>query len=275
MIKSKKIAIFILPMFLLLQGCAHKKVDNYPIENTVPKYEEADKVSPIVDEHDMDYDKYESFNRFSFEINNQLDRFILRPLAVGYRTITTQYIRDRVRSALTNIKEPIYSVNNMLQGEFIAGLKNIGRFAINSTLGLAGMYDVAGGGFGLEPSPSSFDKTLANWGVKDGPYLVLPILGSTTPRALVGDTFDGLGNPVYLATYNDANIRDKIIYPYIALSAVSAREASLEFIDDFRKNSVDFYSTVRSAYIQNRKKIIKSNEGSPVLDYDFDMDDED
>lgn len=279
-VKSKnKYTILFIPAFLALQACAHNKADTYPVENTVPKYEEAENVS--VESVEEKADKFESFNRFSFEFNNQLDRFILRPLAVGYRSITTKYIRDRVNSALTNIKEPVSSVNNMLQGEFSAGLKNIGRFAINTTLGLVGTYDVAAGGFSLTPAPTNFDKTLAKWCIKDGPFIVLPIFGPTTPRAFIGDTVDGLVNPVVIATYNDANYRDKILYPYAAVSAIALREASMDLIDDFKKNSVDFYATVRSAYIQNRMKINRCETSSddteiskPNYDFDFYMDDE-
>ncbi|MDR1694203.1 MAG: VacJ family lipoprotein [Lactobacillaceae bacterium] len=257
----KVLSIMLIPM--ALQACAHESAS---VVNAGSSH-------AVVEEN---YDKFEGFNRFSFEVNNQLDNYVLRPLAKGYRAVTTQYIRDRVNLALANLKEPMSSVNNILQGEFASGLKNIGRFAINSTLGLAGMYDVAGGGFGLEPHPSNFDMTLANWCVKDGPFIVLPIIGPTTPRAILGDAFDGLGNPVVVATYNDANTRDKILYPYFALSAVAARETNMEMLDDVKKSSVDFYATVRSAFLQNRKQInkcgVNTETESQTLDYDFDFD---
>lgn len=279
MIKSKKIilGLLFLNMIFVLQSCTHKNSEKNHIDNkNIPSNRSSDDFQALSDAND---DKFEKFNRFSFELNNKLDKYILKPIAIGYRNITNQYTRDRVNSVFANMREPVSFANNVLQGDFIYGLTNIGRFSLNSTLGLAGMYDVADKGFGLAPKYSSFDDTLANYCVKDGPFLVLPLVGPTTPRAFVGRSTDGLVNPVFIATYNDANTRDKILLPYSVLLAVANRESSLDLIDGVKASSVDFYATVRSAYLQNRKKMkvcgdVKIEENEAKFDFDMSMDDD-
>lgn len=227
---------------------------------------------------DINEDRFESFNRAMFSFNMTLDEYFFRPVALGYRRITNQFIRDRVSYALRNIKEPAHAVNNLLQAQPVDSLTNVGRFAINTTLGLFGTFDVAGGGFGLEAKTTGFDETLSSWCVADGPYIVMPLLGGSTPRSIIGDFVDGYTNPLYVATYNDANIRDKVLYSYVAVNAISKREAAIELIDDLRKNSVDFYAAVRSAFIQNRMKMKRCGSAEtnavPNYDFDFDMDNE-
>ena len=223
------------------------------------------------DEHDQT-DTLETYNRAMFKFNYEFDKYILKPLAEGYRNVTTPYIRRRVTTALSNLKEPLYATNNLLQGE----LKNSGislfRFAVNSTLGLAGMYDVAEG-WGFSRKQAGFDSTLAKWCVKDGPYLILPIFGPSTPRAAVSLALDSAFNPLYWATYNDANVHDKVMYSYAVISGVSTRESVMEVWDDLERNSVDFYAAMRSAYLQNRGQngCYNNVKGETEASYDFDF----
>ena len=212
----------------------------------------------------------EAYNRKMFEFNYQVDKYILKPTAKGYRAITTPYIRERVNNALANIKEPISAFNHLLQGEIKESGINLSRLVINSTLGLAGMYDVAGG-WGLKPSKVGFDETLAKWCIKDGPFIVLPLLGPATPRSTVGLTVDSLTNPVYLATLNaPADVKDKIYYGYSAVSVIALRESALDLLDDLERNSVDYYTTMRSAFLQNRQNQNCIN-GDENISYDFDF----
>lgn len=213
----------------------------------------------------------EAYNRAVYKFNSEFQKYILKPVAKGYRKITNQYARERISSALLNIKEPIYAVNHLLQGEPVKSSKNIARFAVNTTLGLAGTYDVAANGWNLPKEKTGFDATLEIWGVPDGPYVMIPFVGPGTPRAFAGLVGDSLVNPVYWATYNDANIHDKIYYPYMALNAVSIYEANMDMLDDLERNSVDFYSTMKSAYLQNRN----GKADDDAVSYDFEMDDED
>lgn len=103
----------------------------------------------------------ETYNRGMFKFNYQVDKYVLKPVAKGYRAVTTPYVRERVNNALANIKEPISAFNHILQGEFRESGINLSRLVINTTLGLVGMYDVAGG-WGLQQSKAGFDDTLAN-----------------------------------------------------------------------------------------------------------------
>lgn len=219
----------------------------------------------------------ESYNRAVFNFNYQFDKYVLKPVAEGYRAVTPQAVRNRVSSIIANLKEPISAGNLLLQGEPVDSMASVGRFALNSTLGLAGMFDVAEG-FGLPQKKTDFNETLAKWCVPSGPFIVLPFLGPSSPRALTGMVVDYAFDPVFWATYNDANVRAKVNYSYAAIKAVSMREAALDLLDDLERNSVDFYATMRSAYIQNQSKLrcwkdADSNE--TTYDFDFGIEDED
>lgn len=216
----------------------------------------------------------ETYNRAIFTFNSKFDKYLMKPAAQGYRKITNQYTRDRINNALANIKEPVSAVNHLLQGDPIKSGASIARFAINTTLGLAGTYDIASLGWNLPKDKTGFDETLATWNVPDGPFIMLPFVGPSTPRATVGLVADSFSNPMYWATANDANIRDKIYLPYMAINAVALRESNLELLDDLERNSVDYYSTMKSAYMQNRQDMGKDDENS-TASYDFGMEIED
>lgn len=224
------------------------------------------------DRHDPS-DPYEGFNRAMFNFNMKLDKYILKPVAQGYRTITTPDIRERVRNAFSNIKEPISAVNQILQGEFKRSGTSVGRFVINSTLGLAGTFDVASA-WGLKNHPDGFEETLAKWCVPSGPYLVLPFVGSTTPRAFAGEMVDSFTSPMYWLTED----REDGYYAYggyVVVKTIVNREAYLDLSDDLERNSVDFYTTLKSAYMQNKSKLNScSDESQASYDFDFDIDEE-
>lgn len=218
----------------------------------------------------VDEDSFESYNRAVFKFNNGFDKYILRPVAEGYRDVTNEFMRERVSSVLSNIKEPIYMGNHLLQGDLKQTGISLARLGVNTTLGLLGMFDVAEG-WGLKKKTSGFDATLAKWCVPDGPFVMLPFLGPSTPRAATGLVADSVMNPVYWATYNDANVKDKIAYSYMAVNAVSLREANLELLDELERGSVDFYATMRSAYMQNRKNMGCRANDADTQSYDFDF----
>lgn len=217
----------------------------------------------------------ETYNRSVFNFNMKVDRFLLKPAAKGYRTVTTQDMRNRVTSFINNVNEPASAVNHTLQGSITGMLNSVARFAVNSTLGLGGMFDVAEG-WGLSKKETGFDETMAHYCVPDGPLVMVPFFGPFTVRSMIGYTVDGISTPVYWAALNDKNYSAKISYGYAALTAINARERSLDLLDDLERNSVDFYSTMRSAYLQNRQKynsVCRSANTAPS--YDFDFDDED
>lgn len=213
----------------------------------------------------------ETYNRAVYNFNTQFNKYILKPAAQGYRKITNAYTRERVNNALANIKEPISAVNHLLQGEPADSGKSIARFALNTTLGLAGTYDVAENGWNLEKNKTGFDDTLATWGVPDGPFFMLPFVGPSTPRAATGLLADSAVNPVYWTTIHDANVHDKIYYSYVAVNGIALYESKMDILDDLERNSVDFYSTMKSAYLQNRKG---KSDDSDSVSYDFEMEED-
>ncbi len=218
----------------------------------------------------------DSYNRAVFEFNIKVDRYTLKPIAEGYRAITTPDIRDRVNSALYNVVEPISAGNHALQGSFKKTLISVARFAINSTLGLGGMFDVAQG-WGLEKEPTGFDETFATYCIPDGPMIMIPFYGPSTPRAMTGMVAAVYGDPLYWAMVNDKNYADKIGWSYAAVGVLAVRERSLDLLNDLEQNSVDYYAAVSSAYQQNRQKlknlcIFNKDKDNDTQSYDFDFD---
>ena len=229
---------------------------------------------------DDDDSMLEGYNRAMFGFNTAADDYVIKPVAKGYRAVTTSFIRERVHNCFENLKEPASMLNHTLQGNFADSGSSFGRFAINSTLGLLGTFDVASG-WGLTKNKTGFDRTLASWCVPDGPFIVLPFIGPSTPRATVGLAADTLSDPIYWAD-NYTHFGDKwesysFYYGLTALGFVSVREANIELLDNLTSNSVDPYATVKAAYIQNRLKIdacADPDDKKTENSYDFDFDEE-
>ena len=222
----------------------------------------------------------ESYNRAMFNFNSVFDEYIFKPVAKGYRAVTNEFVRERVHDFFENLKEPTSAINHTLQGDFSETGNSLGRFAINTTLGLLGTFDVASG-WGMEKNKTGFDKTLAKWCVPDGPFIMLPFLGPSTARATVGEVADIAANPIswghYYTQFGNDWERYSFFYGLTALGFISVREANIELIDNLTANSVDPYSTIKSAYIQNRLKIgacAFATEDKNSADYDFDFDED-
>ena len=222
----------------------------------------------------------ESYNRAMFKFNSAADDYVIKPVAKGYRAVTTEFIRERIHNFFSNLKEPASMINHTLQGNLADSGKSLGRFAINSTLGLLGTFDVASG-WGLSNNKTGFDETLATWCVPDGPFVVLPLLGPSTPRAATGLAADALANPTYwgdyYATFGQDWEKYSFYYGLTALGFISVREENIELLDNLTGASVDPYSTIKSAYIQNRLKInacAPKNAETQTASYDFDFDEE-
>ena len=193
------------------------------------------------------YDPYESINRKLFIFNSVLDTIILRPVAKGYGKITNDFTRQRVNSFVGNISEPLSSVNYGIQGNANGVFKTFWRFAINSTFGILGMFDVAGK-FGLTAEPQTFSNTLANYGVGQGPYLVVPFFGGMGARDLM--------DPIILnATLNPAKypMHRDFKYALSGTKLVHNRNQIMPFTDYISKNSTDPYIAVRDAILQQRE----------------------
>ena len=224
-----------------------------------------------------DMSALESYNHSMFKFNNVVDKTILRPVAKGYKAVTNDYLRQRITNFFNNIAEPISAANHLLQGDLQGVSENISRFMVNSTIGGLGLYDVAAKA-GLNKNKTGFDETLASWCVPDGPYIVLPIMGGSTPRAATGFVADGYTSPGYWIAH-ESNGDDAMLVYYGAagLKYLNIYAENLKILEDLEENSVDYYEAMKSMYLQNRAKIkgckfIKKQEDNASLSYDFDMD---
>lgn len=225
-------------------------------------------------------DPLEPVNRAVFQFNEIADKVILRPAAVGYRTVVPKGVRAGVRNFLNHVLGPITIVNALLQGEGERARDTFGRFMTNTILGLGGVIDVASDA-GIPQYYEDFGQTLAVWGVESGPYLVLPLLGPSNFRDSVGRGVDSVVDPFGRYIYREYGMEG--IAVRFTVNAVDWRAINLRTIDELRASSLDFYATVRSAYNQRRRHEItngRSNtetEDSPgMIDFDsMEMDVED
>lgn len=190
-------------------------------------------------------DPYEGFNRVVFAGNQRVDTYFLRPVAKGYRYITPDAVRTRIGNASDNLSEPVNMLNAFLQGNFSQGSRNFFRFLINSSVGLAGLHDVATEA-GIPAHTEDFGQTLAVWGVDAGPYLVLPIFGPSNLRDAGGLVVDNLSSPLPYTTNLWINLGAG------AGQTLVLRERLIDPIDDINATSLDPYASFKSVYEQRR-----------------------
>ena len=200
---------------------------------------------------DRDLDPWESVNRVVFEANLQVDRFVLEPVAQVYAALLPDTVRTAIHGVLANLELPVSGVNALLQGDADNAARALGRFTLNTTFGVAGLFDVAASA-GLERVDEDFGQTLAVWGVGSGPYLVAPFLGPTTLRDGAGGAVDVFLDPTSYALPVTGAARPSLMAAHV----IDKRAANLERFDKARKESVDLYATVRSAYLQRRRNMI-------------------
>ncbi|HCM84455.1 MAG TPA: VacJ family lipoprotein [Alphaproteobacteria bacterium] len=208
------------------------------------------------------WDPLEPVNRYVFAFNEGMDVVFIRPLAEIYRFILPDFVLDRLEHAFINIREPLATVNYVLQGDLDEASDSLLRFVVNSTVGLAGMFDVMGGQ--SEDKLTGFGDTFGVWGVGSGPYLVLPLIGPSSLRDTVGLAADYYADPVGIALRDDTFGVDHpdTIYTGIQLArGFDARSRLIKQVDDLRRNSLDFYATVRSIYAQRRAAKINGTSG--------------
>lgn len=207
------------------------------------------------------YDPFESFNRKIFFVNGVLDYIITRPIAKLYGATTNDYVKARVGSFVGNVEEPLSTVNYALQGKGEGVYKSFWRFVINSTIGIGGLFDVAGK-FDVNAEQQRFSNTLGHYGVGPGPYIVLPIFGGSGFRE-VGDSIvtNRYMNPLKYALHSDFRLGvtiGKIIHN---------RDEIMPFTDYVSENSPDPYIAIRDAIMQQRESKIDypDNFKCPVI----------
>jgi phospholipid-binding lipoprotein MlaA len=200
-------------------------------------------------------DPIEPWNRAMYDVHQAIDTAVLRPVAVGYRAVLPAPVRTGVSNVLSNLRSPVVLMNDALQGETQRFGTTLGRFLLNSTLGLGGILDVAKD-FGLPPHTEDFGQTFAVAGVEEGPYLFVPILGPSNPRDLLGFGAGIAADPFTWLTFGNRDLVDTLNYVRAGATVVSTRESLLDTLDDVQRTSLDPYATLRSAYRQMRAREI-------------------
>jgi phospholipid-binding lipoprotein MlaA len=218
-------------------------------------------------EFDKTNDPLEPMNRDILDFNMFLDRVLMKPVALTYRTVFPEFTRNRMRAFLDNLNEPVIFINDGLQGEFDRAHTTFARFLVNTTFGVGGLWDQATG-MGLEKQSGDFGQTLYSWGVPDGPYLVLPILGPSNPRDAIGTGVDSYMDPFkYVAAQNGS--QNAGLYRFIA-TGVDERARNIESFDEIQKNAIDLYAELRSLWRQHRAAELRHG-GPPPPDQDTDL----
>ena len=207
-------------------------------------------------------DCFEKINRATFAFNMGLDKVIFKPVAKAYRTLPSP-VRNGTSNVIDNISTLVTIPNNILQGDFQKAGVNIGRFVVNSTFGIIGIIDVAQHMGFPEYEKEDYGQTLGAAGIGEGCYLIIPVLGPSTVRDSVGTIANMMGgDPWYNITVaNDTQYFSDVDYwGSRAGSGIDFRAKNLDSLDNLEKNSMDFYASVRSLYLQDRQKKIMNSD---------------
>jgi phospholipid-binding lipoprotein MlaA len=198
-------------------------------------------------------DPLEPMNRFFFDVNQRLDRHAALPAATFYSSAVPSPVRGSLHNVLSNLGGPVTFVNDVLEAEFENAGIAASRFVINSTIGVAGVFDVATD-WGLPGRDRDFGETLGTYGVAPGPYLVLPLRGPTSVRDFGGSYVDGFFSPLYYVRYDGR--------PYVgivksSIGSMDNRSANIVTYRDIERASVDYYATMRAYYLQRRARQVE------------------
>ncbi len=212
-------------------------------------------------------DPWESWNRSVFEFNDTMDRYALKPVAQAYRNITPQPVDDAISNVFSNLGEPVVIISDLAQGKFLQSLSDTGRFLVNTTLGVFGIFDVARH-MGMEKHSEDIGQAMAFWGVSSGPYLVLPLLGPSTVR-------DATGLSVETFALTPVDVRKQSIEStelYYSTVFAQYLDVRADLIPSEGLISGDRYSFIRSFYLQRREYLI--NDGEVEDDFSDEFDDD-
>lgn len=205
-------------------------------------------------------DPLQGFNRAVWAVNQGADKVVVKPVTQVYRAVAPKPARDGVRNFFANVSEPFSFINNILQGNVDRAVRNLGRFLVNTTAGIGGLFDHASR-VGIKPANEDFGQTLAAWGANGGPYLMLPLLGPSTLRDGVGMGVSQLGDP-YRVCLRECGLPEGVPTGLTALQIVSIRDGLIESgADSFLESSLDPYAAARSAFLQRRRAEILNQDG--------------
>ena len=207
-------------------------------------------------------DCFEKLNRATFKFNQGLDKALIKPIAKSYRNLPNK-VQSGTSNAVKNLSNLITIPNNVLQGDIKSAIINTARLAVNSTVGLLGIIDVANKMGFPKYEKEDYGQTLGAWGIGPGCYIVLPVLGPSTARDTAGSFANVLGgDPWYNTSIHGNNefLSEGVFITSKALGGIDFRANNLESFDNLEKNSIDFYASVRSLYLQDRENKIKNNQ---------------
>ncbi len=202
-------------------------------------------------------DPLQPVNKVMHEFNKAADAVLLRPVSKAYDALTDADVQQNIANASANLAEPKSAVNHILQGDIESAAINSSRFIYNSTMGILGIYDQASG-IGLFPAPTSFNETLASWGVEEGPYMELPILGPNSLRSVAGLVVDTQINPLtqFMGPEEFRN------YNYfVIISRINDRARYGSLVDMLLYQSPDSYLATRLAYLQSQRSMYENVTG--------------
>ena len=205
-------------------------------------------------------DCFENLNRATFAFNQKLDKNIIKPLAESYRDLPDP-IQKGTHNFVTNLSSLVTIPNNVLQGDIKLAIINTARLAVNSTVGILGTIDVANKMGFPKYEKEDYGQTLGAWGVGPGCYVVLPILGPSTIRDTTGSFMNVLGgDPYYNASVHGNNeyLNETFYMATRAIEGIDFRSNNIESLDNLEINSIDFYASVKSLYLQNRENKINN-----------------
>ncbi len=196
-------------------------------------------------------DPFEKVNRASLSVNLAIDKVVMRPINTVYRTLVPEPGRQAFSNVYENSRSPVILLNDLLQGEPKRAGQTLARFLINSTVGVGGLLDVAAAN-GIPRHYEDFGQTLGVWGVKNGPYVVVPLLGPTTFRDGVGMAVDVLTDPLFWLFGGFGTNTDEG-WAYMGGSMLIAYDSNRDDFEELQRSSIDLYSALRSAYLQHRQ----------------------
>jgi phospholipid-binding lipoprotein MlaA len=194
-------------------------------------------------------DPFERFNRSTFAFNDNVDRAILKPVAQGYRAVTPDFVRQGVSNAFANVSDLPTAVNDVLQAKPALAIQHVTRFVVNSTVGVLGLFDVASQ-MGIDRQREDFGQTLGTWGFNSGPYLVLPLLGSSSVRDALALPVDFKLDPIFYI--NDKDVRLGLA----GLRVIQERESYLDVEKTVKSVEFDPYLFRRDFYLARRRNAI-------------------
>ncbi|HEY0282888.1 MAG TPA: VacJ family lipoprotein [Rhizomicrobium sp.] len=204
-------------------------------------------------------DPYEPTNRAVFKVNMAIDNAVAKPVAKFYNRALPVPVRNGIHNFLTNLNKPVTFGNDVLQGEPVRASETLVRFTLNSTLGIAGLFDVAST-LGVPDHSEDFGQTLGVWGAGEGPYLVLPFIGPDPPRDLTGNVADIFMDPF---TYINFHGSDTWYAVRTGVAVLDLRARNVDTLEQIERTSIDLYATTRSLYRQYRNAEIRNGAPEP------------